>query len=55
MSESGREPSGGGVDTYADGSYDFGHEEVNEGFPTSPYDQSLEAQMDEAPDVNQQR
>ena len=41
----------GGVETFADGSFDFGNEEVNEGFPTSPYDQSFEPQMDQAPNA----
>ena len=39
---------GGGVGAYADVLYDFGHEEVNEGFSTSPYE---EAQMDGAPNA----
>lgn len=42
---------GAGVDTFADGSYDFSNEEVNEEISTSPYDQSFEAPMDEAPNA----
>lgn len=42
---------GGGDETFTDGSFNYGNEEVNEGFSTSPYDQGSEPQVDQPPNA----